>query len=290
MSGPYQQPGYNPHYQNPPYGANAPPPAGWNPHNNQQPPPFMPPPHPGMMGMAGMAEEGNAGDKYHFNFNDRTIRAAFIRKVFTLVTIMLLVVAVMTAVPFFDRDINLKVRSSMGMYWAAYGVFFVVYLALVCCESVRRSFPANIILTTIFTLAVGYMTMMITAHHKIETVLFTLIICTICCGGIVIFATQTKYDLTNMMGFLFIASMCLMVFGLVAAVSVIWFKSPFLHLIYAALASLLFMFYLAVDIQMLMGGRKYEISPEDHIFAAVQIFLDIVYIFWMLLSLFGSSK
>ncbi|EYB92968.1 hypothetical protein Y032_0188g1160 [Ancylostoma ceylanicum] len=41
---------------------------------------------------------------------------------------------------------------------------------------------------------------------------------------------------------------------------------------------------------MLMGGRKYEISPEDHIFAAVQIFLDIVYIFWMLLSLFGSSK
>ncbi|KHJ99326.1 hypothetical protein OESDEN_00667 [Oesophagostomum dentatum] len=41
---------------------------------------------------------------------------------------------------------------------------------------------------------------------------------------------------------------------------------------------------------MLMGGRKYEISPEDHIFAAVQIFLDIVYIFWMLLSLFGSSN
>ncbi|KHJ89481.1 hypothetical protein OESDEN_10694 [Oesophagostomum dentatum] len=33
---------------------------------------------------------------------------------------------------------------------------------------------------------------------------------------------------------------------------------------------------------MLMGGRKYEISVEDHIFAALQIFLDIVYI-WMLL-------
>ncbi|PIO72574.1 hypothetical protein TELCIR_05489 [Teladorsagia circumcincta] len=100
-----------------------------------------------------------------------------------------------------------------------------------------------------------------------------------------------KYNLQfSMMGIMFILSMCLMVFGLVAIISAIFFKVKFIYMVYAALASLLFMFYLAIDVQLLMGGRKYEISPEDHIFAAVQIFLDIVYIFWMLLSLFGSSK
>ncbi|PIO69532.1 hypothetical protein TELCIR_08638 [Teladorsagia circumcincta] len=79
------------------------------------------------------------------------------------------------------------------------------------------------------------------------------------------------YWAAYMMGIMFILSMCLMVFGLVAIISAIFFKVKFIYM-------------------LLMGGRKYEISPEDHIFAAVQIFLDIVYIFWMLLSLFGSSK
>jgi FtsH-binding integral membrane protein len=41
---------------------------------------------------------------------------------------------------------------------------------------------------------------------------------------------------------------------------------------------------------MIMGGRKYEISPEDHIFAAIQVFLDIIYIFWMLLTLIGGAS
>ncbi|XGW02567.1 hypothetical protein V3C99_014535, partial [Haemonchus contortus] len=290
MSGPYGQPGYNPQYQNP-YPAGGPPPPGWGQGQQQQG--FMPPPmpHPTMMGMGGNPAYAESGepDKYNLQFSDRTIRAAFVRKVFFMVAIMLGVVAIMTAIPFMNNDTRLFVARNLGMYWAAYGIFFAVYLALMCCESVRRSFPANIILTAVFTLAVGYMTMMITAHHDIVSVLLTLIICSICCGSIIIFSMQTKYDLTNMMGIVFILSMCLMVFGLVAIISAIFFKVKFIYMVYAALASLLFMFYLAIDVQLLMGGRKYEISPEDHIFAAVQIFLDIVYIFWMLLSLFGSS-
>ncbi|KAJ1368830.1 Pfam:UPF0005 [Parelaphostrongylus tenuis] len=291
MSGPYGQPGYNPQYQNPyPAGA-APPPPGWQGGQQQG---FVPPPmpHPNMMGMGGNPHyaEGGESNKYNLQFSDRTIRAAFVRKVFFMVAIMLGVVALMTAIPFFNRDTKLFVARNMGMYWAAYGIFFAVYITLMCCESVRRSFPANIIMTAIFTLAVGYMTMMITVHHDVVSVLLTLIICSLCCGSIIIFSTQTKYDLTNMMGIMFILSMCLLVFGLVAMISAIFFQVRFIYMVYAALASLLFMFYLAIDVQMLMGGRKYEISPEDHIFASIQIFLDIVYIFWMLLSLFGFSN
>jgi protein lifeguard len=39
-----------------------------------------------------------------------------------------------------------------------------------------------------------------------------------------------------------------------------------------------------------MGGRKYEISPEDYIFAAIQVFLDIIIIFWYLLAIFGGRR
>ncbi len=47
--------------------------------------------------------------------------------------------------------------------------------------------------------------------------------------------------------------------------------------------------YLFVDIQMLMGGRRLEISPEEYIMATIQIFLDIVMLFWMLLTLLGGA-
>jgi FtsH-binding integral membrane protein len=58
-----------------------------------------------------------------------------------------------------------------------------------------------------------------------------------------------------------------------------------LHSVYAFFMALLFMAYLAWDVQTMMGGRRYTISPEDYIMAAVQLFIDIVYIFLIMLGI-----
>ncbi len=47
--------------------------------------------------------------------------------------------------------------------------------------------------------------------------------------------------------------------------------------------------FLVYDTQMLVGGRKHELSPEEYIFGALQLYLDIVYLFLIILSLFGKS-
>jgi FtsH-binding integral membrane protein len=227
--------------------------------------------------------------KSEMGFNDKTIRAAFVRKVFFMVMIMLAVVAVMSAVPYLHPPTMTFVRGNLGLYYLGYITFLVVYIALMCCEGVRRSFPANIICTAILTLSIGYMTMVICSVHRLESVALALVITTLCCGAIIVFSSQTKYDLTSMMGIVFIISMVLMIFGLVAIMAMMFFNITFLYTVYAGLAALLFMFYLAIDVQMIMGGRQMEISPEDHIFAAIQVFLDIIYIFWMLLSLLGNK-
>jgi len=274
----YSQGPQNPNYV--PQGANPAPAYGWNTQPNQQQQAFNSDPS--------YAENGQP--KVDINFDDRTIRAAFVRKVFTLVTVMLAVVSIMTAIPWFHAPTMRFVQTSPGVYFLSYGTFLVVYIALMCCESVRRSFPSNLICTAILTLSIGYMTAMISAHYALESVLMCLVITTVCCGGIIIFSMQTKHDLTSMMGFVAIASLVIMVFGIVAIIGVMVFHSTFMYTVYAGLAALLFMVYLAIDIQMIMGGRKYEISPEDHIFASIQVFLDIIYIFWMLLHLFGGSS
>ena len=46
---------------------------------------------------------------------------------------------------------------------------------------------------------------------------------------------------------------------------------------------------LVFDTQMLMGGKKYELSPEEHIYAALNIYLDIVQLFLILLCLLGGG-
>ena len=63
-----------------------------------------------------------------------------------------------------------------------------------------------------------------------------------------------------------------------------------LHCVYGALAALLFGMFLVYDTQMVMGGRKYELSPEEYIYGALQLYLDVVYLFIIILSFFGGSK
>jgi len=41
---------------------------------------------------------------------------------------------------------------------------------------------------------------------------------------------------------------------------------------------------------MLLGGRKLELSPEEHIYAALTLYMDIIQVFLSLLSLFGSNR
>ena len=48
--------------------------------------------------------------------------------------------------------------------------------------------------------------------------------------------------------------------------------------------------FLVFDTQQIIGGRKHEMSPEEYIFGALQLYLDIVYLFLMILTLVGGGK
>uniref|UniRef100_A0A914GRV4 Uncharacterized protein n=1 Tax=Globodera rostochiensis TaxID=31243 RepID=A0A914GRV4_GLORO len=275
-------------------GYGYPPPGGHNTYQQQSAGWNVPPPQEQHQPYHAehFAEHGIAGGmpKNELGFNNKTIRAQFVRKVFLTVAFMLAVVAAMSAFPFMHKPMMGFVRQNVGVYFLGYGVFLVVYLALICCEGVRRSFPTNIILLGLLTLSIGFMTMVITAQYAIESVFMAFALTSLSCFGVALFATITKKDLTSMMGILFIATMCLMVFGFIVIIVGIFTNVRTLFVVYAAIGAFLFMIWLAVDVQMIMGGRTYEISPEEHIFASIAVFLDIIQIFWFLLTIFGERN
>lgn len=45
------------------------------------------------------------------------------------------------------------------------------------------------------------------------------------------------------------------------------------------------------DTQMMLGGKhKYSLSPEEYIFAALNLYLDIVNLFLFILSIIGNAR
>lgn len=90
--------------------------------------------------------------------------------------------------------------SSNGtiMYFVSYIIFFVTYISLVCCESLRRKSPANLITLFIFTTALSIMAGSIAVYHDVWWVLMAMGLTTALCLGLTVFSFQTKWDITGM--------------------------------------------------------------------------------------------
>ncbi|KAK5965694.1 Glutamate receptor ionotropic N-methyl D-aspartate-associated protein 1a (glutamate binding) [Trichostrongylus colubriformis] len=222
-------------------------------------------------------------------FSEQSIRSRFVTKVFILVTIMFGIVSVMCAVPFISPAFMVWTQENTAFFFSSIVVYFVVALVLLCCSSVRRSYPLNLIMLGIFTLATGYMVMATTSTYNVQSVLLALCMTTCSSAAIIVFAMFVKKDLTTMIGIAYIMGTTLMFFGITSIIACFAFNVTFLYTVYAALGALLSMLYLAIDIQLIMGGRKFELSPEEYIFAAMQIFLDILNIFLFFLQIFGKK-
>lgn len=50
--------------------------------------------------------------------------------------------------------------------------------------------------------------------------------------------------------------------------------------------------YLVFDTQLILGGknRKYQVSPEEYVFAALKLYLDVVTLFLLLLQIIGLCR
>ena len=71
----------------------------------------------------------------------------------------------------------------------------------------------------------------------------------------------------------------------------IGFILQYANIAYASLGAVLFGLYLVFDTQMMLGGKhKYSLSPEEYIYAALNLYIDIINIFLFILSIVQSSK
>uniref|UniRef100_A0A8C2J822 Zgc:110410 n=1 Tax=Cyprinus carpio TaxID=7962 RepID=A0A8C2J822_CYPCA len=177
-------------------------------------------------------------------FSDATIRRGFIRKVYlTLMVQLLITVGIICAF----------------LYWCA---TFVLIIVLICCCDIRRKVPLNFIFLVLFTITEGFLLGSMVVLFS-EAVLWAV-------GA----NALVSLDLTALSGTIWVLYWTLFLFALLCAI----LRSRVNH-------QLIFLppikNCLLMDTQLILGGKhKYSINPEEYIFAALNLYLDIITIFF----------
>ncbi|KAI5620601.1 hypothetical protein C0J50_20068 [Silurus asotus] len=187
-------------------------------------------------------------------FSEASVRRGFIRKVYlTLMIQLLITVGIICAFLYWNTLKLWVIRTS----WFSYAMI-MKSVECVCF----RFFSAEAVLWAVGATAL---------------VSFSLSV----------FAMQSKWDFTTVSGTIWVLCWTLFSFGLLCAIM----RSQFLYIAYASLGTLVFSIYLVMDTQLMLGGKhKYTISAEEYIFASLNLYLDIVTIFLLILQMIGLCR
>lgn len=101
--------------------------------------------------------------------------------------------------------------------------------------------------------------------------------------GLTIYAIFTKSDFTMMWGVIWILFMSFLVFGIFTGIGF----SYWLYNLYCVFGVILFGIYIIFDTQMIIGGKRLQLSMDDYVIGALILYIDIIQMFLYLLSLFG---
>ena len=220
-------------------------------------------------------------------FKNTNVRHAFIRKVFGLVaTQIILTLAIMCLIKFVPTVTLFLLRNSW-IIWIIMGCTFILMVVLGCIEWLARSYPLNLILLFAFTIMESVLVGFISLSYNTNTLFISACITLAIVFALILFSLQTKYDFTDKGVYLLVLGLCLMSFGFICII----FLSHFMLLLYSVLGAAFFSMYLIFDVQLMLADKhKYSISPEDYVMASLNLYVDIINLFLMILNLVRASE
>eukprot|EP00088_Acartia_fossae_P063136 TRINITY_DN7676_c0_g1_i3.p1 TRINITY_DN7676_c0_g1~~TRINITY_DN7676_c0_g1_i3.p1 ORF type:complete len:244 (-),score=41.44 TRINITY_DN7676_c0_g1_i3:224-955(-) len=231
----------------------------------------------------GSYDYGGMGD----SFSDKSIRLGFIRKVYSILCAQLVVTMGIVGV-FTIESVKVYAVEHLEMFYIALVVSLVALISLACCPDVRRKTPHNFIFLGMFTLAEGFLLGCATATYEANEVLMAVGVTAAVVLALTLFAFQTKIDFTAMGGVLLAVLVVFILFGFIA---IFLPQTRTLRLVYAAIGAIIFSLYIIYDTQIMIGGKhKYSLSPEEYVFASLNLYLDIINLFLYILSIIGNSR
>lgn len=232
--------------------------------------------------------EDGQGIDFDNAFSDKKVRQGFIRKVYSILSIQLLISFGSVLLFTHNDDLRMFAKQNAWIVLLAFVVSLCTLCPMICVQSLRRQTPHNYILLIFFTLAESVVLGYLGAATKPEIVRLAVFLTAGIVIGLTLFAFQTKWDFTALNGIMFVVLLCFSLSGLV----LMFFRTPIINLVYSSIGALIFSIYIVIDTQSIVGGsnRKYQVSSEEYIFASLILYLDIVNLFTYILSILNEAN
>ena len=239
-----------------------------------------------------------------------SIRNQFVRKVYAILTLQLLATAALSSVSFVSDGYRRWVQTHPAMVFVSVclsptlfsNLFFsfrtlsfvqhthtnrpklfgaLAFMILTYWK--RKSYPANLLFLSGFTLLEAYSVSVIVSFYDAGIVLNAVVLTAGIFVFLTLFACQSKYDFTSWMPYLYGSLWALILFGFMA---MFFPYSSTAELVYGGITALIFSGYILVDTQMVL--RKHHV--EEEIAAAISLYLDILNLFLSILRILNSQQ
>lgn len=207
------------------------------------------------------------------------IRLGFIRKVYTLLSLQLIVSLVIGAVCVLEPHVKGFIKTND---WLVSLSFILSIVILIGLHFKRRETPTNLILLAAFTVVQAYTIGVLVSFYDQSLVLTALGLTFAVVLGLTIFTFQSKRDFTAIGSGLFAAS-CVLLLGLVINMIL---GNSLLDFALSIGGALLFSLFIVYDTKLLMT----QLSPEEYILATINLYLDIVNLFIYILRILEAAR
>ena len=224
------------------------------------------------------------------DFEDKNKRHKFIRKVYSIVSLQLLLTSLTTAFFIYYEPARKFIYTEAGqaVTWTSLIFLFVILLSLLCNPTLAKKKPVNYILLSLFTLFMSYLVAISASTYDTESVIYAFGITFFITVILTVYAWQTKYDFTTSGGIL----LSFLIGIIVASILNVFIHNKIFQIIIAALGAVIFSCYIVYDTQLIIGGKNHKMSfgEDDYILAAITLYLDIINLFLYLLELIGFKS
>ncbi|NXX91959.1 LFG4 protein, partial [Centropus bengalensis] len=198
------------------------------------------------------------------------IRMAFLRKVYSILSIQVLLTTITSAVFLYSTGVQAFIHERPALLLISGLGSLAVIVAL---TFFRHQHPVNLYL--LFGFVIYFL--FIVSFYDVSIVLQAFVLTTAVFLGLTAYTLQSKRDFSKFGAGLFACLWILIFSGFLR----LFFYSETIELVFAAAGALLFCGFIIYDTHLLM----HKLSPEEYILAAINLYLDIINLFLHLLRL-----
>jgi len=255
----------------------------------------------------------NISPKSAEEYMKNEVRVGFVCKVYGILSAQLFTTVLISA-PLASQTVQWTLDNQWVLYVSLAALLICSCLMICAGQETMRRFPENYIFLFVYTALLSVCVGFVSAAYTWQSVVLAAGV------SLVIFVLLTGYafyattDFTGLGPYLFAFLSVLIVFSLVLSVLALcgveiewmtilldvlvvvlfcFFIIYEMTILLDVLVVVLFCFFIIYDTQCMMGdwgGHQVKISIDDYVFAALNLYLDVINIFLAILSLFGERK